>query len=378
MKILLILTVCLFSSIFAEPYMAVRDGIKCSQCHFNKTGGGKRTDFGIAYSQSSLPTHFLQTQSDNNFYSSKVSDFISIGATFRLDDVRKLKYSGSLPSEKKDSTPKVKVTAPAARQTVLRQSNLFFQFDLIPQSFSFYVDYNFTTGNYRESFGMFTHSYLNSFVKAGYMLLPFGLKFMDDESFVRTGSGYNFGSTAYAIEAGIEPGPLSLVINATETAVSQTTAFSQPRWRLGFSNAYNTKKPAILPQGRVLSKYAIFGGFNIDRFTVMTEFDVIDNPPDTAKENKILNYIPVDAWFGLLSLDVLATKGINLKAVYELQQKDATVSYKKNLEARLTLGIEAFPIQFVQLALFYQINEFVPQNAAGNQDQIISRFNIAF
>ena len=40
---LAILCLGLVESVQAEPYMAIREGRKCSTCHVNMTGGGMRT-----------------------------------------------------------------------------------------------------------------------------------------------------------------------------------------------------------------------------------------------------------------------------------------------------------------------------------------------
>jgi hypothetical protein len=38
----------------AEPYLAVRTGAKCSDCHTNLDGGGKRTPFAHIHSRDIL------------------------------------------------------------------------------------------------------------------------------------------------------------------------------------------------------------------------------------------------------------------------------------------------------------------------------------
>ena len=41
----LLLGTMLSGTVMAEPYIAVRTGLKCMECHTNMTGGGMRTPY---------------------------------------------------------------------------------------------------------------------------------------------------------------------------------------------------------------------------------------------------------------------------------------------------------------------------------------------
>ena len=77
----------------AEPYFAVREGLSCAACHVNMSGGGKRTGFGAAYAQTTLPMWQLSAEDLDGHdlvsaaFDPKISDSISLGANLRLDNV---------------------------------------------------------------------------------------------------------------------------------------------------------------------------------------------------------------------------------------------------------------------------------------------------
>ncbi|MEY8215477.1 MAG: hypothetical protein RPR97_13470, partial [Colwellia sp.] len=78
----------LFSAAFfsfniqAEPYLAIKNNLKCAACHVNPNGGGLRNDFGKIYGQSLLPA---AANSYDNAKLAKLMQYLSVGADARFN-----------------------------------------------------------------------------------------------------------------------------------------------------------------------------------------------------------------------------------------------------------------------------------------------------
>src|SRR5579862_1976383 len=68
---------------FAEPYLALRTGLKCEACHVNPTGGGLRSDFGDVFAQTVLPAHPIR--GDWSLWTGEVAKVLRIGGDLRYD-----------------------------------------------------------------------------------------------------------------------------------------------------------------------------------------------------------------------------------------------------------------------------------------------------
>ena len=80
-----------------EPHLALRTGLKCSQCHVNKSGGGGRNDFGSAWAQTSLP---IRTE---GFRTRGLNDWVAIGVDLRM--LAAASVSETTPSRGKTGVP---------------------------------------------------------------------------------------------------------------------------------------------------------------------------------------------------------------------------------------------------------------------------------
>jgi hypothetical protein len=344
----LVLAACLFhvSPADAEPYIAVRTGFKCSQCHVNPTGGGKRTAFGVTYAQ----THLFMTQfrEQPNFFDGTLSDRVSIGANLRADNATRFEYASS------DA-----VVSERSNSNLIAEANLYVQVDVIPDVLTFYADEILApSGANRELFGMFRNLPLDSYVKVGRTLLPYGLRLLDDDAFIRNRTGYTYNRHDLGAEVGLEPGPLSLVANVTGSQLSITGSTVFRRFRVGGSYGRNTDRDGD-------HVFGAFAGVNVGRFTVLAEGDFIDDGV-------------VDRFAGLAELNILIRQGLNFKTTYEFFDRNRAIPNGRDGQERITLGLEPFISPFAQVAVFYTVNRFIPQNSAQNQDQLTLQFHLFF
>src|SRR5262245_65999768 len=69
----------------AEPYLAVRSGAKCSDCHTNLDGGGKRTAFAHIHSHDILhDLRILPLPAGVESFNGEISPYVSIGSDLRV------------------------------------------------------------------------------------------------------------------------------------------------------------------------------------------------------------------------------------------------------------------------------------------------------
>ncbi|MCH8069041.1 MAG: hypothetical protein IID16_07245 [Candidatus Marinimicrobia bacterium] len=338
--------------IHPEPYIAVRTGLKCSQCHVNMTGGGKRTDFGNIYIQRFLSSQFVSNSSGKNF-SPQLSETISVGANFRVKNIIKYSYSHI-------DTAAVRTIANNEYLLDITEGNFYLEAKLIPNLFSFYFDQTISPNpDNREAFGLLYGLPLRGYLKTGKFLLPYGFRLWDDEIFIREVTGFTYSDPDLGAEIGFEPGNYSFSVAVTSNQVSGITAWVRRHGRLGFSWQKAT-------DGSDIRMFGLFSGLHTGRFTLLGEIDHIELEDGLQQE----------AYFA--ELNFLLFRGLNFKMTYNLFNRNLDVPIARDGQERFTIGIESFPFQFFQLAAFYNINRFIPQNLALNQNTFTFELHFFF
>jgi hypothetical protein len=352
---LLLATVC--STARAEPYLAVRMGLKCAVCHENPTGGGLRTAFGNVFAQSQLPARTVDP-GELGPWAGALSRWVSLGA-----DLRSAATVTEIPGRT------------TGDEFGVQEARLYLQLNPLPDRLALYVDQRFAPGasTNLEAYGKLWFANRRAYVKAGQMYLPYGLRLEDDTAFVRQVPGINMTTPDSAVELGWESGLWSAQFalgNGTAGAPEQDQGKQwslraervQSTWRLGASANFNDSDAG----NRQL--VGVHAGLRTGPLAWLAE---VDNIADDAFPGGRRNL-----WTALLETNWNFAKGHNLKATIEGFDPDSDIA--EDEQSRFSLFWEYTPLPFVQLRVGARAWEGIPQNPLQNRRLFIAELHAFF
>lgn len=369
------------SLLLAEPHFAYKEGYKCSTCHVNQTGGGKRTAFGLLYTQTDLQPLWAKATEKTGDFSAQLGPSISMGADFMAvhKTAFKVEEQGR-PAGAGETT----YAQGGQNGFDLSSGQLYFEAALAPEVLSLYIDEIVTPAGAqsREAFVLWKQLPLNGYLKAGRMLLPFGIRVWDDEAFTRQVTGFNYDNQDLGVELGLEPGNTSFSLaltNGTQgtrddnqaKAISALGSVYLGNLVLGGSCALNKA------QGIRRVALGPFAGARFGPLTAMGEADWLRDK-GTAEQEQLVVYGSLDYWL---------RQGINLRLRYDFHdpyfryRAPGAAKAEKMAEderSRISLGADALLTPYVSASAHYHLQKSVPQDLRGNTDSFILALHAFF
>jgi hypothetical protein len=331
----------------AEPYLAAQMGLKCVQCHVNPTGGGMRSVFGNTFAQTQMAAKRLGAEED--LWTGQVMKFLAVGGNARAN----WNFS-DVPD------------AGSSNDFAVEEARAYFDFGVIPNRLSIYVDQRFAPGNATnlEANVRYWLRENEIYVKAGRMYQPFGYRLEDDNTFVRSLSGINMQAPDEGFEVGFEKGSWSTQLafsNGTGGApegdegkqVAARTEYVQSAWRVGVSALSNhTDAGDRIGAG-------LFGAWRAGPVTLLGEVDWFDDDSIGAGGRQLMASLAEANW--------KLSQGHNLKLVFEWFEPNEDV--EEDEQTRGSVVYEWSPIQFVQIRAGVRVYDGIPQNDLQNRRQ---------
>ena len=331
----------------AEPYLAVANGLKCSQCHVNPTGGGERTVFGEAFAQGVLPANHLDTGGDT--WTGQLNRYVAIGGDLRYD-ATVTQVSGQ----------------PSTSDLELQRSRVYLSVSPIPDRLLLYVDEQVAPDGAvnREAWGMFWSANHSWYVKAGQMYLPFGLRLQDQTAFVLRATGIDMTTSDAAVEFGWLKGHWDAQLSLSNgTADGPATgngkqgglqlAYVETSWRLGVAANVNDSSST-----GSRTAYAVFGGLKTGPIAWLAQAEVTDDRSLAIPQKQLA---------GLLEANYSPARGHNIKVTGEYLNENRDVGDDRL--KRLSLVYEYSPIQFLQLRGGFRYNDGILDHPELHQNQ---------
>jgi hypothetical protein len=355
----------------AEPYMAVRSGAKCSDCHTNLTGGGKRTAFAHIHAHDILhDLQILPIPKGVKGFTGEINSYVSIGGDLR---VRNSTVYEDIPNAA-GRVPLNKAFRERVRSNdlLVQEALLYLQVDLIPDMVTFYSDFNVDGGvTTRETFGLVKNLLPYDFyVKAGRFYPTFGLRVWDDEAYIRSRTGYTFANPDEGGEIGFAPGPFFLASSITNGQGGDTDVATTVNGYGVFEDIPIVRTimagASFARQSNKRDVAAFYGGSNLWKFTYMAEFDLID-------DRTVASAIARDQYASYAELSLLLFDWLNLRGSFEFVK----VANDRN-QTRYTVGVEPFIDRYLQPRIQYRINNGPSDKPQQNQPELLFELHMFF
>jgi hypothetical protein len=337
----------------AEPYLAVERGLKCSNCHVNPSGGGKRNAFGTLYARNEIAARALELREGRSPWTGDVvSRWFAVGGDFR----------GGYTSVE---TPGL----PDETETDVSRATVYAEVRLLPELLSLYVDQKIAPDDSenREAY-LLVKPYDGKFtIKAGQMFVPFGLRLQDDNAFVRQATGVNFLTPDDGIELGLELAKWSAQLaviegpSGSDDQLSATAVYVQPTWRVGAS--VNTSEDAFGER----EMQSVFAGLKTGPIAWLAELSLVkDEAPAGERE----------VYATLLEGNWRLRKGHNFKLGYEFLEPDR--DRDEDQQERYSFVWEYSPVQFLQSRVGVRRYNGIPNIAVSNRDELFAELHAYF
>jgi len=344
--LILILLLGLSALCQAEPYLAVRTGLKCVACHVNPTGGGLRNAVGVAFAQRTIPANQLPEALSG--WTGGFADILRLGGYFRTASTET-----KVPSQ------------PSQRVSGTEQFRLYADLQLLADRLGVYVDEAVAPDKpqRQEAYVRLSTPGMGWYAKAGQFYLPFGWRLQDDSAFVRQLSGINMTVPDKGVEIGMERPDLSAQLvyshgpgikgNVTGHQITGQLVWLQAWGRIGAATAL------VQSSAGDRQAYGLFGGTTTGPVAWLGEVDLIsdDGYPEGRRRQLAT----------LLEANWLVRQGHNLKFTSEFLDPDLKIS--NDYKVRYSLVYEYTPIAFVQLRAGYRSHGGIPQNNFDNRRQ---------
>lgn len=380
----------------AEPYLALREGMRCSACHTNMNGGGKRTDLVSTHAREILryPGFLGSFANPPEFFSGELNRFLGVGADLRTSAALIFQELGQDGWVRNDRIFRSRLDQ---TRFELNQATIYGEIRLIPDRLSVYVDQRLAPSiDTREAFAMVKGLPWNGYVKAGQFFLPYGLQLQDDESFIRGGrrtgsanTGFSFNVREVGGAVGFEPGPFTFMLAVTDgspgdrdvrvTGTAYTLFDELPIVR---SLMLGTSFSRVGPPGTETIVWGFFAGKTIQRLTLLAEVDFrSDRLRETGRQRigQFLSYVEANYLF---------FDWLNFKVAFDYADSDGRITRQEggqtvldtanDAENRFSIGFEPFLTRYIQPRIFYRINNGVRSLPTHNQNILFAEAHVFF